>query len=217
MKRDTASYRTRMHSADVAELYATRFERGSARGIDRREQRAVRKIFSGLPKCRTVLDVPCGAGRFLKTLGESGRFVMGLDSGRDILAHAQKRAVRLGVRAGFIHGDASRLPFATNSVDAIFCNRLLHHILKPQERAVFLRDLHRVSRRHVVVSFFDYQKFIGLRLFLKSLKGRKPNYKGQPTLEQFREEVEACGFEVREVVATGPVWVAQKYFVLRKV
>lgn len=216
MKRDIASYRTRLQNEAQAEKYAARFDRGSRARIDRREQCAVEKIFAGLPGCRNVLDVPCGAGRFARTLAQGGRFVIGLDSAREILAHAQKRAARFGVRAGFIHGDASRLSFPDDAVDAVFCNRLLHHILKPEERAVILRELRRVSRRYLVVSFFDYQGFATVRRWLKTLKGSKPKYAGQPTREQFERELNACGLRVRELVPTGAAWVSQKYFVLEK-
>jgi len=217
MKRDIASYRTRLQDEAQAEQYAARFERGSRARIDRREQRAVRKIFSELPDCRSVLDVPCGAGRFVKTLAEGGRHVWGADSAREILTHAQKRAARLGIRAGFIHGDASRLPFGPDAVDAVFCNRLLHHILKPEERSVILRELRRVSRRYVVISFFDYQGFAAVRRLLKSLKGSKPKYAGQPSREQFEREAGACGLRASDLVPTGAVWVSQKYFVLEKI
>jgi hypothetical protein len=101
-------------------------------------------------------------------------------------------------------------------VDCVFCNRLLHHIHSAREREVFLREFQRVTRQYLVVSFFDYHAFGQVRKFLKALKGRKPKYDQQPTFAQFTEEVCRCGFNVREVVATGAPWVAQKFFVLEK-
>lgn len=212
----TESYRGRLQGARSAQLYATRFERGGRRRIDRREQRAVRRILEGLPDCRSVLDVPCGAGRFLATLAANGRAVTGMDASAEVLALARQRAAQLGIPAEFTVGDAARLPLPDGSVDAVFCNRLLHHITAANERAVFLREFHRVARRHVVVSFFDYLAFGGLRRFLKALKGRKVDYSGQPTFEAFDREVRDAGFRVLRVVPTGPFWVAEKYFVLEK-
>lgn len=213
---DTDSYRSRLQDADRAWRYATRFERGSRRRIDQREQRAVQNIFAQLNGCRRVLDVPSGAGRFLPTLAQENRQVIEMDVAREILEFARQRAKKLGLKAEFMPGDASRVPLSPDSVDVIFCNRLLHHITSAAERAVFLHEFHRVSRRHVVVSFFDYQSFGALRRFLKSLKGRKVNYDGQPTLEEFRAETANCGFVVRRIVPTGPVWVSEKYLVLEK-
>ncbi|HNQ87948.1 MAG TPA: class I SAM-dependent methyltransferase [Verrucomicrobiota bacterium] len=212
----TEGYRSRLESAEAAQRYATRFERGRRRQIDRREQRAVRRILDDLPDCRSVLDVPCGAGRFLATLAANGRSVTGIDASAEILALARRRAEQLGIPARFEVGDAARLAVPDSSVDAVFCNRLLHHITVAEERAVFLREFHRVTRRHVVVSFFDYRAWGGLRRFLKALKGRRADYDGQPTLREFDLEVQACGFRVLRVVPTGPLWVSEKYFVLTR-
>jgi ubiquinone/menaquinone biosynthesis C-methylase UbiE len=216
MKRDIASYGTRLQDRAEAEKYARRFERGSRRRIDRREQRAIRRIFGSLPDCRSVLDVPCGAGRFLPTLAQFCPEVLGADIAAEILEFARRRAGSASVPVRVFQGDASQLPLADAAVDAILCNRLLHHILKPEERAKILRELHRVARHYVVVSFFDYQGFGALRRLFKRLKGSRPVYGGQPTLAQFRGEITHAGFREREIVPTGPFWVSEKYFVLEK-
>jgi ubiquinone/menaquinone biosynthesis C-methylase UbiE len=209
-------YRARMQHAKRAQLYADRFETGSRKAINEREQRAVAKIFAEMPDCRSVLDVPSGAGRFAKTLAAGGRKIVGADSAFEILEHGRERAGANHVPISFMQSDASKLPLANDAVDCIFCNRLLHHIHSAKERAVFLEEFHRVARRYLVISFFDYHSFGVVRRFLKALKGRKPKYDQQPTFEQFTEEVLRAGFKVRAVVRTGAAWVAQKYFVLEK-
>ena len=214
--RDTERYSNRMRREELAARYSARFETGPRKRIDQREQRAVRRIFSNLPDCRNILDVPSGAGRFAAALSTKGRHLTEMDVAGEILQFARERTSAQSVAADFAQGDASRLPIGDGAVDCVFCNRLLHHILTVPERAVFLRELHRVTRRWAVVSFFDYQSFKGIRLFFKRLKGRKTTYAGQPTLEEFRREVTDCGFQIQEIVPTGAFWVAQKYFVLRK-
>lgn len=214
---DTDSYRSRLQTSRKAERYANRFERGPRRRIDQREQRAVRKIFSNLPEVRSVLDVPCGAGRFLANLAQGGRQVTEVDVAVEILELGRQRAGQAGLKAVFVPGDAANLPLEAGSVDAVFCNRLLHHITTADERAVFLREFHRVARRYAVISFFDYQSFGKLRRFLKKLKGRRVSYDGQPSLKEFEAEVTACGFGVLRVVPTGPLWVSEKYLVLEKI
>ena len=213
---DVKSYSRRMQGEKHAERYARRFERGSRKRIDRREQRAVRKIFLGLPECQTVLDVPSGAGRFVKTLAQGGRTVIELDVAFEILLHALERARSTRARTGTLMGDASRLPLRNEAVDCVFCNRLLHHIHASHERTAILREFHRVCRRWLVISFFNYKGLAGLRGFLKRLKGRTPPYQNQPTMEEFNHELSASGFSLKAVVGTGPFWVSQKYFVLEK-
>jgi ubiquinone/menaquinone biosynthesis C-methylase UbiE len=209
-------YSGRFQNSTKAQKYATRFERGGRRQIDEREQKAVQKIFSKLKDCRSVLDVPSGAGRFLQNLARDNREVIEVDVAAEILEFAKERAAKLGVKAQFKQGDASHLPFENESVDAIFCNRLLHHFPNATQRLAFLREFHRVSRKYLVVSFFDYLAFGGARKLLKRLKGRKVTYEGQPTLDEFKGEVAQCGFRLLEIVPTGAPWIAQKYFVLEK-
>jgi len=212
---EAKKYRQRMQNAKGAQLYAERFETGPRRRINEREQRAVTKIFAGITDCRSVVDVPSGAGRFAAVLAQ-GRNLIEIDVAFEILEHACDRSEKAGVRASFLQSDASKLPLPDAAVDCVFCNRLLHHIVSPKEREVFLREFHRVARKYLVISFFDYHAFGKVRKFLKALKGRKPKYDQQPTLAQFTDEVQRCGFAVREVVPTGAAWVAQKYMVLEK-
>lgn len=213
---ESKTYRQRMQHAKRARLYAERFETGPRRRINEREQRAVKLIFDGLTDCRSVIDVPSGAGRFAEVLSPN-RVLIEADVAFEILEHARERteAAKLPVR--FLQSDAGKLPLLDASVDCVFCNRLLHHIHSAGERAMFLREFHRVARKYLVISFFDYHAFGGVRRLLKALKGRKPKYDQQPTFAQFTLEVVECGFDVREVVATGAPWVAQKFFVLEKV
>jgi ubiquinone/menaquinone biosynthesis C-methylase UbiE len=212
----TNVYKNRFQDSAKSRKYATRFERGTRKKIDAREQRAVRKIFSKLPDCKSVLDVPSGAGRFLANLAQENRRVIEMDVSAEILEFAKERASKSGIKAEFMQGDASRLPFQAESVDGVFCNRLLHHITSATERMTFLKEFHRVSRRYLVISFFDYQAFGGLRRLLKKLKGRKVDYKGQPTLDEFRAEVSQSGFRLLSIVPTGLPWISQKYFILEK-
>lgn len=213
---DIKSYSRRLQDQSKAELYAKRFESGSRKRIDKREQRAVRRIFAGLKDCHSVLDVPSGAGRFINTLQQGGRRVLEADVAFEILEYAQAKADKMNADVQALQGDAARLPLIDGAVDCVFSNRLLHHIHSPDERKALLREFHRVSRRYGVVSFFNYKGLARIRGLLKRLKGRTPPYANQPTQEQFRAEVTESGFRVKQVAATGMPWVSQKYFVLEK-
>lgn len=214
--RDLKNYSRRLQDKTRAERYARRFECGARRSINRREQKAVKIIFAGLKDCRSVLDVPSGAGRFLPTLSADGRTVLEMDVAFEILEFAREQAAATQTPGLVLQGDASRLPLTDNAVDCVFSNRLLHHIILPAERLALLREFHRVCRRWTVVSFFNYKGMARIRGFLKRLKGRKPPYENQPTLPQFRAETEQAGFKVKAIVPTGPPWVSQQYFVLEK-
>src|SRR3954462_14048734 len=164
---EAKQYQRRMRRAKSAQVYADRFETGSRKGINAREQRAVAKIFKALPDCLSVIDVPSGAGRFAKVLSQ-GRELIEADVAFEILEHARERAEHGKLHVKFLQSDASKIPLADGAVDAVFCNRLLHHILPVKEREMFLREFHRVTRRYLVISFFDYHTFGGVRRVLKA-------------------------------------------------
>jgi len=217
MKRDLAGYSARLRDPAEAEKYARRFERGSRRRIGRREQRAMRRVFSSLSDCRSVLDAPCGAGRFLPTLAQCCEEVLAADISPEILRFARRKAAEAGAaKARIFQADAARLPLEEGSVDAVFCNRLLHHILVRGERPRVLREFHRVSRRYAVVSFFNYRRFGAIQRWLKRLRGRRPPYERHPTAAEFAAEAAEAGFRVRDTVQVGPFWEAQEFYVLDK-
>jgi len=217
--RTVGRYSQRFQNMERAERYARRFESGSRLRIDRREQRAVARAFKHITDCRSVLDIPSGAGRFLGTLTQGGRQVIEMDVSHEMLVFARNRArseSKTGC-SGLAQADASRIPLGDGAVDCVFSNRLLHHILPAAERAVILREFYRVAARYAVVSFFNYRGLARLRTLFKRLRGRRPAYDEQPSLDAFREEVKRCGFRVRAIVPTGMPWGSQKYFLLEKI
>jgi SAM-dependent methyltransferase len=91
-----------------------------------------------------VVDVGCGTGRALPALraavGPHG-IVIGLDLTPQMLTVARQRARDCG--AALLLADASRLPFADASVDAVFAAGLITHLPDPDAG---LRELARVTR-----------------------------------------------------------------------
>jgi ubiquinone/menaquinone biosynthesis C-methylase UbiE len=212
------AYGSRFKNIATAQKYADRFERPTHRHINRREQRAVTRILTELGGISSILDMPAGAGRFLLTLVEAKRTIYEMDISHEMISLGHERVVSHSIRSAvhFVQGSAFGLPLADGSIDCIFCNRLLHHFKDGNDRVKLLAELHRVARRYVIVSFFDYHRFGRLRVLLKKLRGRNPDYSGYPTREVFESELAAVGFKVDRIEPTGPVWVAQVYYLLEK-
>lgn len=75
-------------------------------------------------KPRRILDLGCGTGDLtinIARLAPKGNEIIGLDYSLPMLERARKKATRasLGDRIGFIHGDASRLPFPDGYFEAV--------------------------------------------------------------------------------------------------
>lgn len=217
---NSPGYGARFKNTATAQKYADRFERPTHRHINRREQRTVARILSGLDgaQIKIMLDMPSGAGRFLPTLVNESRTLIEIDISHEMISLGHQRLSSQNTRGKvhFLQGSAFNLPLADNSIDCIFCNRLLHHFKEQNDRLNLLRELYRISRRYVIVSFFDYHRFGKLRVILKRLRGRKPDYSGYPTKATFEAELAQVGFKVDRIEPTGPPWVAQVYYLLQK-
>src|SRR3990172_9462376 len=110
-----------------AQVYReTRFsrQRGSLR-IDRKEKTIVKKIFQkiGLQQC--ILDVPCGAGRYLDLLRAHATRLIEVDLSFGMVQYNEEQftphaSAQTG-RVAFLLGDAEWLPFRSHSIDLVFC------------------------------------------------------------------------------------------------
>jgi len=84
---------------------------------------------SGRP--RKVLDLGCGAGALSNELAKHGHRVTGLDASLDHLSVAGRSDVTRKV--AYHHGDATRLPYADGSFDAVCAVDLLEHVAEPEQ------------------------------------------------------------------------------------
>lgn len=123
------------------------------------EQRLVRHIEGLLPTGpATVLDVGAGGGGLPAALQQHAsrsrrdRRVIALD--RSPFALSVARNGFAPGRAGYVAGDALRLPFPNESIDVVACSLLLHHF-DPEDAVRLLREASRVCRVGVVVGDLD--------------------------------------------------------------
>lgn len=82
------------------------------------EQRLILELMGDLRDAR-VLDAGCGDGLLVCTAALRGASVTGVDADPAMVAAAQARADRAGVKADFMDGRIERLPFADGGFDAV--------------------------------------------------------------------------------------------------
>lgn len=144
---------------DYAQYYAAKHESSAARSVSnwlerRMMTRALRRVSrNGL--LGSVLDMPSGAGRFLPVLGGCCRSVVAMDVASAMLRQGENMWSGVGHQPKMIAASASAIPLADDSVDVVFCARLLHHLSDTASRQALFVELARVARRGVVLSFFD--------------------------------------------------------------
>jgi ubiquinone/menaquinone biosynthesis C-methylase UbiE len=183
-------------NAAVAASYDQRWRgrRGQAR--DRRKQAALARALAHFPEARSLLDVPCGTGRFRGFLTARGLDYVGGDASPEMLREARHKSHD----ARLVACDLTRLPFDDRSVDVALCIRLMHLVRDGELRAAFLRELARVSRLGVIV---DYRHDRSLRVWLgraRASLGLRHKAPGALKLETIRAELEATGLTLREFV-----------------
>ena len=112
-------------------------------GIDRSWRRRLVRAVSSFCALRggevKVLDMACGTGDISIALKRKGLEVIGADISENMLALARKKAPEIDFR----YGDASELPFADGSFDAV---TIAFGIRNFDKRAQCIRELHRVLK-----------------------------------------------------------------------
>jgi ubiquinone/menaquinone biosynthesis C-methylase UbiE len=183
-------------SPQVAARYDERWRGARGRRRDERKRRAVAAALERFAGARTVLDVPCGTGRFAALLRERGLGYAGADASLAMLEAARAKAAG----AAWIQADLARLPFANRSFDVALCVRLMHLVRDRDARLRFLRELARVARLGVVV---DYRQDRAARVWLDRARARlglREREPGALPLEEIEAELAEAGLAVRAFV-----------------
>lgn len=115
--------------------------------IARAETRAIRKM-TRASRASCVLDAPCGSGKIVQSLLDSGLVVVGVDSSREMLSRCPKRRDHLEV----VQGDLRFMPMKNDSVQVAICNRFLHRI-PPDRHKATLDEFGRVTSRYAIFYF----------------------------------------------------------------
>ncbi len=106
----------------------------------------------------TILDLPCGAGRLTPTLARVADRVVCADLAGPMIDEARDATAGIArPRDGlqFVRSSALRMPFADKSFDVVVCWRLLQHLRNAADRAALFREMARVARHAVILSFSD--------------------------------------------------------------
>ncbi|MET3715037.1 ubiquinone/menaquinone biosynthesis C-methylase UbiE [Pseudomonas sp. PvP001] len=140
-----------------AQKYFDKHRNSFARRMShRRDEQLARKALALVGEPGLVLDLPCGAGRFWPLLAEKhNRVIIGADNSAAMVETAcASQPKDIVERVQPLQTSAFDIALPDNSVDSIFCMRLLHHIGEAEHRLTILRQFHRVTRDSVVLSLW---------------------------------------------------------------
>lgn len=192
MSKELNKFANHYNSTDKAESYKKNRFTGSKKWVmtDERE----RQLFSDAVKKlspKSLLDAPCGGGRFLGIWDSLGvTEVFGIDASESMLEVARGNAPE-SIKANLQHGDIRKLPFDDNRFEFVASIRLLHRISRPEARIEIFSELSRVSSRYVMFTFYNSRTIQGLS---KWLKGK---YAGE-SVSTLTAELKKAGLKVIE-------------------
>ena len=140
-------------SWDVAEDY--NFHRWGTPKRAQRNLKKWKKILEAIALTggvKSILDVPCGTGRFTGRLAECGFEVIGSDIAIEMMKVARTGIGGMSGLDGYVRADAESLPFAESCVDCVLSIRFFLHIDAPT-RVGILREMGRVTRRWLIIDY----------------------------------------------------------------
>ncbi len=180
---------------EVARDYDLRWAGPAGARRDRRKARALGLALDWLAAtlgspAATILDVPCGTGRFTALLRERARY-LGADLSFPMLETARAKEPE----AAFLVADLARLPFPDRGFDVSVCIRFLHLVRDPSLRVAFLRELRRVSRLGVVIGYHHGRSLRCWGRHLRHRVGLRRHPPSNPSPAVIRRELRAAGFD----------------------
>jgi ubiquinone/menaquinone biosynthesis C-methylase UbiE len=201
-------------SSEVAADYDEhRFRTPKRQRRNARKWAAIQKALALTTGVKTIVDLPCGTGRFTGHLARAGYQVIGSDISMEMMQQAAKLpSVQHANIAGYVRADAEALPFAAKSVDALVSIRFLFHV-DPDTRRRMLREYGRVSRRWIIADYrHKYSVRYGVWKLSRALGLTRRPFE-RVSVKSMTSEFEDAGLRVVKII---PVrrWLSDKWVVL---
>lgn len=147
----------------------------------------------------TVLDLPCGTGRFNTLVAECGHRAIRGDLSHRMVAHARHLGPN-GHVLGDLCCDLAHPPLAAKSVDVVLVWRLFHHLRTHGDRATLLREAARLARRYVIISYYNRASFTyWTRRFVRTALLRPPKCRGAIWTSQLHQLSSNAGLKPVEI------------------
>lgn len=209
------------YDADHSLEYFHKHNRGLRRKLSNWvEHRMLAKALRMAGDPASVLDLPCGTGRFWALLARrADRRLLAADYSQSMIdAACRYRGPQLVARFECFQTSAFDIKQADNAVENIVCMRLLHHIGDSADRRRILDQFHRVASRSVIFScWVGCNLQAKRRKKLEALRGKRA-YQNRFVFESatIETEIRAAGFNIIGHVDMLPGISMWRAYVLRK-
>ena len=187
-------YEQRYVDITKARNYNLKYERKLLKRLSTaREHQILKHLLAKQRHCKTMLEIPCGGGRISSRLADATDLLIEADIGLGQVMYGKSRKNSKTPQV-WMTASALHMPFRDESLDAVICVRLSHHLKTQQQREDLLSELLRVARRYVVMTFFDYHS---IKNYLRRLRKARPKL----TMTRYRVSAVAAAHGGRLVVS----------------
>lgn len=149
------------------------------------------------------LDVPCGAGRLALCFEMAGCGWLGVD-----VSPAMAKLASAAGKGRTLVADAAKLPFGEGIFPFLVCVRLLHRIQDREARLGILRELARVSKGPLLLTYYTKWNLRGIQRWLR---GKHPGL----SLGQIRGELKEAGLHIKMEIPLRRMTQQQWFFVVQ--
>ena len=139
--------------------------------LNKFEKAFAKRLFEMVGSEAHIVDIPCGNGRFFETFSKAKKLTM-VDYSTNMLKACEEK-FRTPENIRLIQADISSVPLHDNSADLCFCMRLFHHMKSDQVRLGALKELARISRKYVALTFYNKNclRFYWRKTLRKKIRG----------------------------------------------
>ena len=105
-------------------------------------------------------DLGCGTGFISLALAEKAELVFSVDLSRNMLREVYDAAIKSGYKNLYpIKGSMEDLPLFDNSIDNVFTNMALHHVVQPEKA---IEDMYRILKSGGTAIISDVEQHNGV-------------------------------------------------------
>lgn len=216
----TLEFSGKYDSKHSLEYYKKHKDSIGRRLSNRREQSIAGKALAIAGNPATVLDIPCGAGRFWPLLCEKpDRTIYASDYSLSMITTAKQLQDPFFIRRiSSFQTSAFSIGMKADSVDSIFCMRLLHHIVKKDHRMALLKEFQRVTKDTVCISLWVDGNYKAWKRESLELKRDRKGYKNRfvANRREIESEFREAGFNILGLIDYAKYYSMWRIYVLRK-
>jgi len=217
-------------SFDGARSYNTKYDDELHKRLNNKFEFAlIRRCLDVVGPQDLLLDLPSGTGRLAPVVRPYARRIVESDVSMEMLKFCRTNWANKfeghpgGIKAdgaggeveGFAQASAFHLPYRDRAFDCVFSSRLTHHIPDPSERNQFIRELARISKQWVVMSYFHKWSLKNILRMVRSPFNKKKGKVVMSTTE-FREVAGWAGLDLLHSWPLSRIASGHHFAVLKK-